>query len=154
MTVTATMPAAPAFPRNFPAPSMPAWASGARQRRARRGRAAYHSGLAAEDIVARHYQAMGASVLARRYRAPDGEIDLVVRCGEVLVFVEVKKRKYSTGWDSPVTERQWRRLECAALHYMVEASNVTRIQPACRFDVALVNADGQVSIIENARAFD
>ena len=148
------MPDAPDFPQGSPVPAMPNWAGGARQRRARRGRAAYHSGLAAEEIVGRHYEARGATLLARRYRTPDGEIDLVLRRGEVLIFVEVKKRKYSTGWDSPVTERQWRRLECAALHYMVEASNVTRIQPACRFDVALVNADGQVSIIENARAFD
>lgn len=134
-----------------PAP-MPDWAGGAR--RARRGRQSYHAGLAAEDAAARAYLRRGLPVLARRRRTPHGEIDLVVRDGDHLVFVEVKRRKRLHGFDSPISDRQWNRLGCAALHFMLENGDVTRDQPVCRFDAALVGPDGQVQIIENARTFD
>jgi len=129
------------------------WAppSGARQRR---GRAAHFAGLAAEDLAARRYAAGGASILARRHRTPDGEIDLIVQDGAVLTFVEVKRRKHGLGPDSPVTAKQWRRLECAAIHYMMAARNATGVHPICRFDVAVVDAQSNVQIIENARSFE
>lgn len=132
---------------------MPDWAAPSRQR-ARRGRQAHYAGVAAEDAVARIYEARGDTILARRHRTPEGEIDLIVRSGDYLVFVEVKRRKRFHGFDSPVSEQQWRRLACAALHYVVETSDVTCTQPCMRFDVALVGADAQVGIIENARTFD
>ena len=135
---------------------MPAWAgtSGARAQRARRGRAAHNAGLAAEEIAARVYLQRGAQVLGRRLRTQHGEIDLIVQDGPHLVFVEVKRRKRLHGFDSPISERQWNRLGCAALQYMVDNHDVTRIQPVCRFDAALVGPDGQCHIIENARTFD
>ena len=124
------------------------------RRRARRGRQAFLSGLAAEDAVARDYVRGGAQVLARRHRTPHGEIDLIAQDGDVLVFVEVKRRKRLHGFDSPISANQWNRLEYAALHYMVEYCDVTRTQPVCRFDAALVGPDGQIQIIQNARTFD
>ena len=133
---------------------MPAWAGGRSRGSARRGRTAYQSGLAAEEAVARLYEARGDTVLARRYRTAEGEIDLVVRSGETLVFVEVKRRKRLHAFDSPVSEAQWRRLECAALRYVIETSGVTCTEPSCRFDVALVGVHGQVDLVENARTFE
>ena len=44
-------------------------------------------------------------------------------------------------------------LGCAALHYMLENADVTRTNPICRFDAAIVGPDGQINIIENARTF-
>lgn len=143
--------AAPLVP-SPPAP-MPDWAGGARQR-ARRGRRSYHSGLAAEECVARDYARRGARILARRHRTPHGEIDLVVRDRGHLVFVEVKRRRHLHAFDSPIPESQWNRLGCAALHYMVDSHDVTCAQPVCRFDAALVGPDGGIRIIENARTFD
>jgi len=125
-----------------------------RRRRERRGRTAYFSGLAAEESVARQYAARGGAIRARRHRTPEGELDLIVGESDVLVFVEVKKRKYDLGPDIPITHRQWQRLENAANHYMMEMFDATRVQPNCRFDVALVDGNGQVTIIENARTFD
>ncbi len=122
--------------------------------RRRRGLMAHHGGLAAEDIAARAYTARGAQVLEKRLKTPAGEIDLILDDGTTLVFVEVKQRKNNAEFDSPVTRRQWERLENAANHYMVELQNKTGVQPVCRFDVALVGRDGQVQIIENARGFD
>jgi putative endonuclease len=117
-----------------------------------RGRTSWHSGAAAEDAVARRYQAAGATVRHRRLRTPEGELDLVVEQDGLTIFVEVKRGR--AGAECPVTDRQWRRLANAALHYMMCAQNETGIQPVCRFDVALAGPDGQLRIIENARGFD
>ena len=120
--------------------------------RARRGRASWQSGVAAEEAVARRYQAKGAKVLHRRLRTPEGELDLVLEQDGLTIFVEVKRCRASD--HPPVSDRQWRRLANAALHYMMRAQNETGVQPVCRFDVALAGPDGQLRIIENARGFD
>lgn len=127
--------------------------SSLQSRRKRRGRTSWYSGAAAEDAAARHYQARGATVLARRLRTPEGELDLVLEQDGILIFVEVKRRAAEL-FDSPVSERQWRRLENSALHYMIRAQKETGVQPICRFDVALAGPDGRLRIIENARSFD
>ena len=133
---------------------MPSWASRPEACRARRGARNFQAGLAAEDAVERIYRQRGAQVLARRHRTPEGEIDLIVQEGRCLIFVEIKRRKRLHGFDSPISEKQWQRLGCAALHYVVNNHAVTRVQPICRFDAALVGPDGQATIIENARTFD
>lgn len=125
-----------------------------RQRNVRRGRRNHQSGLAAEAAVARHYDFRGATVLGQRVRTPEGELDLIVRSDDVLVFVEVKKRSRRDLCDSPVSRKQWARLEKAALHYMVSVQDETGVQPVCRFDVALMAPDGSIDVIENARSFD
>ena len=127
---------------------------GQRLLRGRRGRTNYNSGLAAEDSVARFYTARGARELARRLRTPHGEIDLIIREDSVLVFVEVKRRRSANAWDSPVSQAQWKRLECAALHYMLHHCSEMGVQPVCRFDVAIVDHAGRVQIVENARSCD
>ncbi|MEM9140981.1 MAG: YraN family protein [Pseudomonadota bacterium] len=136
--------------RICPATAMP-WAQG---RRRARGRQAYHSGIAAEESVARAYASKGAEVVAQRTRTPYGEIDLIARDGGTLVFVEVKKRKRLDGWDSPVSSKQWERLKNSALHYSLSARGKTGVHPILRFDLAIVGPDGAVRIIENARSFD
>jgi putative endonuclease len=89
-------------------------------------------------------------VLARRWRVPEGEIDLIVAIGGVIAFVEVKTGRAATRRDA-ITERQWKRLEAAALRYTVEAE--TGATPV-RFDAAFVDASGAVDVVENARGFD
>ncbi len=118
------------------------------------GRQRHYSGASAEEQVARFYERNGGEVEDKRARTPEGEIDLVTRIDDILVFVEVKKRKNLSSFDAPITNRQWRRLENAALHYMMTSQNETGVQPVCRFDVALVGPDGSIQIIENARSFD
>lgn len=119
-----------------------------------RGRANLLAGAAAEEVVARHYEAAGGQVLARRWRGPEGEIDLVVMLGGILVFVEVKRRRRPDLPDSPVTPAQWRRLEATAERYMMAHANQTGAMSGCRFDLALAGPDGGVRIIENARTFE
>jgi len=110
------------------------------------GRGAYHSGLAAEEIAERAYRDRGGTVLARRWRCREGEIDLVVAIGQVVAFVEVKLWR-RPGPDSPVAPRQWRRLADAAARWMAQCPDAPR---RCRFDAALVTGSGGVRVIENA----
>jgi putative endonuclease len=56
-------------------------------------RSAYRHGYAAEAAAALLLTAKGYRLLARRYRTPLGEIDLIVRRGGLVAFVEVKARK-------------------------------------------------------------
>lgn len=122
--------------------------------RERRGRSAYLSGLSAEDQAARAYLKRGAELLARRHRNAGGEIDLIFLEGGILVFVEVKRRKNRTELAESITERQWERLGLAANHYMMTHSNETGTIRGCRFDAVLIDAEGRLEIIENARSFD
>jgi putative endonuclease len=50
-------------------------------------------GLAGEELAARHLERAGHSIVDRRWRCPTGEIDLVVRDGPALAFVEVRTRR-------------------------------------------------------------
>ena len=96
-------------------------------------------------------EAQGCVVLARRHRTPHGEIDLIVRDGDVLVFVEVKARPSRREAAFAITPRQWARLEAAAIHYAAEAGLT---DTDMRFDVVLVDGAGQCERIENAYSFD
>ena len=116
--------------------------------RAARGATSHRAGLAAEDIAARWYAAQGAAVLARRWRCPAGEIDLILRDGDSIVFAEVKHRSGPATGD-PVLPRQWQRLENAAKAYIMQAA--TGDAPL-RFDVVVVDDTGTVTVTRNARA--
>jgi putative endonuclease len=65
-------------------------------------RRAVSDGAAAEERVAAHLEASGWEVLERRWRGAGGELDLVVRSGARLRFVEVKLRAADSidGWES------------------------------------------------------
>ncbi len=111
--------------------------------------AAHQFGLAAEETAARGYRAAGGSILASRWRCPEGEIDLIVDLPGEIVFVEVKARRRHA--PEAVTARQWARIGAAATRYLAEKTDGTR---PCRFDLALVDAAGRLERIENARTFD
>src|SRR5262249_45878392 len=76
--------------------------------------AAFRLGLSAESRAAALLLAKGYRVVARRYRTHVGEVDIVARRGNVLVFVEVKARDRLDDAAEAVTERQQRRIIAAA----------------------------------------
>lgn len=95
------------------------------------------NGAQAETLACAHLESSGLKLVARNYRCPQGEIDLVMHDGEVLVFVEVRYRN-SNAFGSPaetVDRRKQERLRAAASHYLVKHA----IDRACRFDVVAVS---------------
>jgi putative endonuclease len=113
-----------------------------------RGVAAFVTGFSAEEGVARHYEARGARIAARRWRSPHGEIDLIVREGEAVVVVEVKKARSIDEAAHRLGRRQMDRL-CAAAQAFCESEprgSLTEL----RFDLAMVDGLGRVRVIENA----
>ena len=113
-----------------------------------RSRINYHAGLAAEDIVARSYAARGCAEAARRWRGQGGEIDLIVRDGDAVVFVEVKKSRTHAQAVQRVTRRQMDRI-CMAASEFVGGEPRGSLTPM-RFDVATVDGAGRVTVVPNA----
>ncbi|WP_118135861.1 YraN family protein [Oceanicella sp. SM1341] len=136
---------APSLPMPHPVPgARPAWPRPAR----RRGLAARETGFAAEEIAERLYDRRQARVLARRWTCREGELDLVCRDGDELVFVEVRQRRSHAEAAGSVTRAKWRRLERAAFRYMI--SENIGIDALMRFDLVLLDQAGVPELIENA----
>lgn len=78
------------------------------------------TGRAAEDYALATLQNAGLRLLRRNFRCRFGEIDLIMREANVLVFVEVRHRssaRFGSAVES-VTPRKLRRLLCAARVYL------------------------------------
>jgi putative endonuclease len=98
--------------------------------------AAFRVGISAESRAAAYLVAKGYRILARRWKSPRGEIDIVARRRKLLVFVEVKARATLDAAAEAVSERQRSRIAAAA-----EAWLATFPQPNVldmRFDAVLV----------------
>jgi len=105
-------------------------------------------GSSGERRAARRYEAMGYEVVARNWRCGDGELDLVVRRGDVLAFVEVKTRA-TDRFGHPaeaVTPAKQRRIRRLASRFCADTGTRARV---LRFDVVGILA-GQVEVYENA----
>jgi putative endonuclease len=99
-------------------------------------RAAFARGLSAESRAAMLLIAKGFRIVARRWRSPVGEIDIVARRHRLLVFVEVKARDSADAAAEAVTPQQQRRLIAAADAWL--ARNPDDATRNIRFDVILV----------------
>jgi putative endonuclease len=112
-----------------------------------RGMTNYQDGLAAEDGVARRYSDAGGTIVARRWRGKSGEVDLIVRLGAGLIFVEVKKAADFARAAERITVAQLARIASAAEEYLAREPLGT-LTPV-RIDVVLVNSLGDCEILEN-----
>lgn len=113
-----------------------------------RGTVAYHAGQAAEGCAARNFQARGLELIAQRWRGTAGEVDLVLKDGDTWVFVEVKAARDWATAAQRISTRQAKRVQMAALEYL--AHHCDQAYPDMRFDAALVDRQGRVSVVENA----
>jgi putative endonuclease len=75
---------------------------------------AFHLGISAESRGAAFLIAKGFRILARRWKSPLGEIDIVARRRHLLIFVEVKARADLDEAAESVNLRQQRRIAAAA----------------------------------------
>ena len=98
--------------------------------------AAFRLGLSAENRAALYLVAKGFRVIARRWRTPVGEVDIVARAGNLLVFVEVKARARFDDAAYSVTDRQKRRIAAAAAAWL--ADHPDDAMRDIRFDAVLV----------------
>ncbi|WP_317056757.1 YraN family protein [Roseovarius rhodophyticola] len=117
-------------------------------RKSRRGQLAYLKGDAAEASVAAAYKALGATILETRWRGKGGEIDLIFLHQGVYVFCEVKASVTHEAARHRLLEAQMRRIHLAASEYLAHTPNGQLSD--VRFDLALVNARGEVEILQNA----
>lgn len=117
------------------------------------GAMSYHSGLAAESQVAHHYQAAGRRIAAHRWRGRyGGEVDLIALDGDEVVFIEVKRARTHAWAAERVTTRQMRRIGLSAQEFVSTLPNGQNL--VMRFDVALVDGQGCIKILENAYPTD
>lgn len=114
------------------------------------GARSYHAGLAAEAAVAQFYTRSGRVVCARRWRGGGGEIDLIARDGAEVIFIEVKQSATHRQAAEHLTERQMGRIYASASEF-IGGEPAGQLTPV-RFDVALVDGQGAIEIIENAFA--
>lgn len=75
---------------------------------------AQKSGQRAEALAALYLRLKAYRVIARNFRHPAGEIDIVAVRGPVIIFVEVKHRGAGPAGLEAVTPRQWQRIGVAA----------------------------------------
>jgi putative endonuclease len=121
-----------------------------RRTRSARGLANYHAGHAAEASVARHYEDRGISIFARNWRGITGEVDLIGREGDVVIFVEVKQSRTHDLAASHITPGQIARIFSTVEEFV--AGEPKGLLTDVRIDLALVDGHGRIDVIENAFA--
>ncbi|HZL58918.1 MAG TPA: YraN family protein [Stellaceae bacterium] len=104
--------------------------------RAARGRRSERRGRWAELLCLWHLRLRGYRVLARRYRAAVGEIDLIVRRGRVVAAIEVKARGDWTRGAEALLRQQRGRIERALAQFLARRPDLGDAD--LRFDVMLV----------------
>jgi putative endonuclease len=100
-----------------------------------------------EDLAVKHLKKNGYRILARNYKAPTGEIDIIADDRGILVFIEVKTRTDDLFGkpEEAVNMKKQHKIKRTALHYM---SRLKKEQPS-RFDIVSVHIRGKARKIEH-----
>lgn len=96
-----------------------------------------HNGKTAELLAAAYLQRQGLQLLECNYRCRCGEIDLIMRDGSELVFVEVRLRSSAVfgGAGASITPAKQQKLARTAEHYLQQHGTAP-----CRFDAVLLDS--------------
>ena len=109
-------------------------------------------GKSGENLACRELERLGYAILARRYRRRGGELDIVARDGQTVVFVEVKTRNgrdFGGGADA-ISRVKRRRMADIALDFL---SRERLTESPCRFDVVAIDCRGpepRIELFQNA----
>lgn len=109
-------------------------------------------GKQGEEIAQKFLSENGYAIIEKNYRFGHGEIDIIAEKDDMLIFVEVKTKKFGDFGD-PITwvpRRKQRQIGSIARGYLFEKEITDK---DCRFDVITVNwekGDWQIDHIENA----
>lgn len=111
-------------------------------------RATFRRGQAGEAVAALYLRLKGYRILARRYKTPVGEVDLIAARGKTLVFAEVKARAGYAAAADAFTARKRRRVWRAAEHFL--GAHPALGAHTIRFDALIVLPYLRVRHLENA----
>ena len=103
-------------------------------------------GKHSEHLAQRHLERQGLKHLESNYRCRTGEIDLIMRDGDYLVFIEVRYRKsssFGTACESVTGSKQRKLLACAN-QYLQQFGDSS----PCRFDVVGISGENSRTTIE------
>jgi putative endonuclease len=105
-------------------------------------------GAQAEQLAAQFLQRQGLTLLQTNYHCRFGEIDLILRDRETLVFAEVRQRRSSNfgGSAASIDAHKQQKIILTAQHYLSSQPRV----PPCRFDAVLLDGDGNIEWVKNA----
>ena len=107
-----------------------------------------------ENLACEELERRGYAIIARRYRRRGGELDIIARDGQTMVFVEVKAREGRAFGEAceAVTANKRRTITRLALDYLMR-HRLTEC--ACRFDVVSIHFDSGTPVIDvYQNAFD
>lgn len=104
-------------------------------------------GKVAEEAAATYLTRRGLRLVARNWRCKGGEIDLIMRDGATLVFVEVRERRNALfgGAAASITAAKQARICHASQMYLAQ----TPAPPPCRFDAVLFDG-GRLTWLKDA----
>ena len=110
------------------------------------------TGILGEKLAAGFLREKGYIICAANYRCAEGEVDIVARQGETLVFVEVKARSSNRFGNAKgaVTPTKQRKISMAALDYLKRSGQT---EARARFDVVAIDtAAGKtaIEVVKNA----
>jgi putative endonuclease len=105
-------------------------------------------GAQAEQLAATYLQRHGLTLVQSNYHCRFGEIDLILRDGNTLVFAEVRQRSSMDfgGAAASIDTHKQKRLVLTAQHYLTSLSRI----PPCRFDAILLDGAGNIEWVKNA----
>lgn len=100
-------------------------------------------GKSGEELAARLAIESGLTIITRNYRCSKGEMDIIARDGEVLVFIEVRTRRSSyRGWgEESITSQKAKRLQTVAAYFVLQQGYLN--WPRIRFDVVAIRWSGE-----------
>jgi putative endonuclease len=111
-------------------------------------RSAERRGRRAEVLAALAVMLKGYRIRAWRYRCPMGEVDLIARKGDLVIFIEVKARRDLRAGIDAVTPSAARRINAAGEHWIARQPDAARL--SWRTDVVVVSPRSWPKHLEGA----
>jgi len=111
-----------------------------------------NKGAQAEQWAAQYLRQQGLKPVTENYRGRFGEVDLIMRDGAALVFVEVRLRRNADfgGAAASIDTRKQQRLIRTAQQYLASLAHI----PPCRFDAVLMDDAQGANVQWLKNAFD
>ena len=100
-------------------------------------------GKSGEAFAVRLLVEAGLHIISQNYRCPKGEMDIIAREGDALVFIEVRTRRSAyRGWgEESITRQKAQRLQAIASFYVLQQGYIN--WPSIRFDVVAIRWSGK-----------